>query len=115
MDPRLVKQLLVIAVWVAVWFLIVPPARRKKVSSWKWYFGALGAFYGPFLAITFGPIFVSLIVDKPEDRALFRAVMDNLAILAGFGLLAGAGCLFLVRRKLQRLPNPLPPDATFRT
>src|SRR5688572_1737307 len=102
MDPKILKPIIVLAIWVGIWFLIVPLARRKGVSGFKWYFAALGAFYAPFILIAFGPIFLSILVDKPENRAMLRIVMDNLPSLALMGLGAGGTCLFLVRRKLRQ-------------
>jgi hypothetical protein len=105
MDPKILRHLFALAVWILVAWLILPLARRKGVSGLAWYFGALGAFYGPFLAITYGPIFVSLALENSKERSLFRAVMDHLPFFAVAGLAAGSTCLFLVRRKLSRLPE----------
>lgn len=46
-----IRRIIVWAIWIGMGVVIVPVARRWGVSSLKWYFLGLGAFYGPFLAI----------------------------------------------------------------
>lgn len=102
-----IRKILVWAIWIGVGFLIVPVARRKGVSSLKWYFLGLGAFYGPFLAIAYGPIFLSVLIDRdPRDRWFFKVVMDYFGVLISAGAAAGTACLYKVRSRLSRLPDP---------
>jgi cell division protein FtsW (lipid II flippase) len=110
-DPRIVKRLLVGAVWVGVALVMVPLARRKGVPAARWYFLGLAAFYAPFLAIVYGPMFVAAALDK-NDRALpnVRWVLDRVPIFASAGVASGLFLLRLARRRLGRLPDraPLP-------
>jgi hypothetical protein len=76
------------------------------VSAFKWYFIGLGAFYGPFLAITFGPIFASILIDgDARERKALKLVLDFLGVLAGVGFSAGSACLYKVRAHPSRLPE----------
>lgn len=103
-----IRKALVWAIWIGVGVVIVPLARRKGASAFKWYFIGLAAFYLPFLAIAYGPIFLSLLVDEdPRDRKTLKLVMDNFSILASAGASAGVACLYAVRRRLARLSNPV--------
>lgn len=108
-----IRMLFVWAIWIGVGVVIVPVARRKRVSSLKWYFLGLGAFYGPFLAIAYGPIFLSVLVDQdPRDRWFLKLVLDHFGKLVSAGVAAGIACLYRMKRRLQRRPDPPGETAT---
>jgi hypothetical protein len=101
------RKIFVWAIWIGVGVAIVPVARRQGVSAVKWYFLGLGAFYGPFLAITYGPILLSILIDgEGRDKAALKLALDKLGWLASIGFSAGVACLYKVRRHLAGRPAP---------